>query len=382
MNHSPNTVPFVDLTRQPAEIRNEILDAFQRIVERGTFSADEAVARFEADFARYCGTRYCIAVDSGTSALHLAIITSGVRAGDEVITTPYTFIATSWAISYVGAKPVYVDIDPGTFNLDVKQVARTISPKTRAILPVHLYGQMADLKPLRELSDRHGLALIEDAAQAHGAEYDGHRAGSYGDLGCFSFYPTKNLGAMGEAGAITTNDEKLANRLRHLRDHAQITKYRHEEIGFNHRMDELQGAILGIKLRHLEKWNRARSELAKSYLANLATSGLTLPVETPGTKPVWHLFVVRSPRRDQLRESLSLAGIGSGLHYPIPLHLQPAYRHLGYQPGDFPNAETAANECLSLPLFPELRQSEVERVCAALTAAHRNPESSTIKAAH
>ncbi len=369
MNDRLGTIPFVDLSRQGVEIRGEIDAAIQRTLDLGTFASNQAVASFEDDFARYCGTRHCVAVNSGTSALHLALIAGSVQAGDEVITTPFTFIATSWAVSYVGARPVFIDVDPRTGNLDVEQIARAIGPKTRAILPVHLYGQMADLEPIRELCHKHGLALIEDAAQAHGARYQGHRAGSYGDLGCFSFYPTKNLGAFGEAGAITTNDEKLAARLRQLRDHAQIEKYRHEEIGFNYRMDELQGAILGIKLRHLEGWNLTRSELAKTYTSKLANTAVTLPSESPGRKHVWHLFVVHSPQRDKLRDALSQAGISTGLHYPIPLHLQPAYKFLGYKPGDFPVAEKLANECLSLPLFPELKQTELDRVCDMIAAA-------------
>lgn len=369
MKHRLDTIPFVDLSRQYVEIKGEIDAAVQRTLDRGTFASNQAVASFEDDFARYCGTRHCVAVNSGTSALHLALIASGVQAGDEVITTPFTFVATSWAISYVGARPVFVDVDPRTGNMDVEQIARAIGPKTRAILPVHLYGQMADVEPIRELCHKHGLALIEDAAQAHGAEYRGQRAGSYGDLGCFSFYPTKNLGAFGEAGAITTNEEKLAARLRQLRDHAQSEKYRHEELGFNYRMDELQGAILGIKLGHLDGWNTARSELAKSYASKLAKTAVTVPFESAGRKHVWHLFVVLSPQRDKLRDALSQAGISTGLHYPIPLHLQPAYKFLGHKPGDFPVAEKLANECLSLPLFPELRQTELDRVCEVIACA-------------
>ena len=369
MSDQFDTIPFVDLSRPCVEIRGEIDDAIQRTIDRGAFASNQAVASFEDDFARYCGARHCVAVNSGTSALHLALITSGVLAGDEIITTPFTFIATSWAISYVGAKPVFVDIDPHTGNLDVERIARAIGPHTRAILPVHLYGQMADLEPMRELCDKHGFALIEDAAQAHGAEYQGHCAGSYGDLGCFSFYPTKNLGAFGEAGAITTNDDKVAARLRHLRDHAQIEKYRHEELGFNYRMDELQGAILGVKLRYLDGWNQARAELAHAYTSRLAKAALTLPCESPGRKHVWHLFVLRSPQRDQLCRKLAQASIGSGLHYPIPLHLQPAYRFLGYKPGDFPVAEKFASQCLSLPMFPGLKQIELERICDVILSA-------------
>jgi dTDP-4-amino-4,6-dideoxygalactose transaminase len=300
------------------------------------------------------------------------MIASGIQADDEVITVPFTFIATAWAVSYVGARPVFVDVELQTATIDITKIERAIGPKTRAILPVHLYGQMADLGPLKEICDRRGLTLIEDAAQAHGAEYQGRRAGAFGHIGCFSFYPAKNLGAFGEGGALTTDDDGIARRLRHLRDHAQIDKYRHEELGFNYRMDELQGAILAVKLRHLDDWNRARAQIAKSFREKLAQTSLCLPCEAPGRRHVWHLFVVRSSQRDKLRAELSRAGIGTGLHYPIPLHLQPAYRHLGYQRGDFPIAEKFANECLSLPMFPELKEFETDRICDAIASATLN----------
>ena len=255
--------------------------------------------------------------------------------------------------------------------MDAEKLARAIGPKTRAVVPVHLYGQMADLEPIRELCEKNGLALIEDAAQAHGGEYKGQRAGGYGHIGCFSFYPTKNLGAYGESGAITTNDEKIAERIRHLRDHAQTSKYRHEELGFNYRMDEMQGAILRVKLRYLEDWNAARSKIARYYIDKLAETPVVLPSELPHRRHVWHLFVVRSPDRDKLRQELSKASIDTGLHYPIPLHLQPAYRHLGYRQGDFPIAEQVARECLSLPLYPELEESEINRVCDVVASSVR-----------
>ena len=361
------SIPLVDLTRQYASLRAELDAAIQEILSGGIFASSETVQAFEEEFARYCGVKHCVCVNSGTSALHLALIVGGVRPGDEVITVPFTFIATAWAISYVGARPVFVDIEPHTYNIDVEQIARAIGPKTRAILPVHLYGQMADLDPIRELCDRNKLLLIEDAAQAHGATYHGKRAGSYGDIGCFSFYPTKNLGACGEGGALTTNNEKFAARARRLRDHAQMTKYRHEELGYNYRMDEMQAAILRVKLRHLDAWNKSRREKAGYYKDHLAKTALVLPFEAPGREHVWHQFVVRSARRDQLRDELSQANIATGLHYPIPLHLQPAYAYLGYRSDDFPVAEAAAKECLSLPLFPEIRQTELERVCRIIT---------------
>jgi dTDP-4-amino-4,6-dideoxygalactose transaminase len=368
MNASPATVPFVDVTRQYESIRSDIDAAIQQTLDRGTFAAGQAVTAFEEEFARYCGTRHCVCVSSGTSALHLAMIASGVQAGDEVITVPFTFIATAWAISYVGARPVFVDVEPETCTLDVDKVIRAIRPNTRAILPVHLYGQMADMAPLSEICEKHGLRLIEDAAQAHGAEYKRRRAGGCGHIGCFSFYPTKNLAAFGEAGAITTDDDSIARRLRHLRDHAQIDKYRHEELGFNYRMDEIQGAILSVKLRYLDDWNAARSKIATTYKNKLAETAVTLPTESANRRHAWHLFVVRSPDRDRLRDGLSKASIGTGLHYPIPLHLQPAYARLDYRQGDFPVAEKLARECLSLPMFPGLQEREIDRVCDVIAS--------------
>ena len=364
-------IPLIDLKRQYASIKDEIDAAVQQTLAQGTFAAGRAVEAFEKDFAEYCDVRHCIAVNSGTSALHLAMIAAGIKPGDEVITTPFTFVATAWAISYVGATPVFVDVEPGSCAIDVDKVVRCIGPKTRAILPVHLYGQMADMEPLDEICRRHGIMLIEDAAQAQGAEYRGRRAGSQGKIGCFSFYPTKNLGACGEAGALTTNDDLMAARLRSLRDHGQIEKYRHEELAYNYRMDEMQGAILRAKLRHLDAWNSARSTIAAKYLRRLAEAPITLPTEAPDRRHVWHQFVLRSPGRDALREKLAANGIATGLHYPIPLHLQPAYQNLNHSLGDFPVAERLAKECLSLPMFPELRETETDRVCDTIISSTR-----------
>ena len=364
-------IPQVDLKRQYASIKHEIETAVQKILVSGNFASGAAVAAFEREFAQYCGVRHCVCVNSGTSALHLSMIAAGIHAGDEVITVPFTFIATAWAISYVGATPIFVDIDPDTFTMDVEQLAKAIGPKTRAILPVHLYGQMADLQPIREACDRHGLVLIEDAAQALGARYREYCAGSIGDIGCFSFYPTKNLGACGEAGALTTNDDTIATRLRQLRDHAQVEKYRHEEIGYNYRMDEMQGAVLGVKLRRLEEWNEARRAIADRYRNALSGLRVDVPLEAPGRRHVWHQFVIRCSHRDALRRELSKAGISTSIHYPTPLHLQPVYKSLGYKNGDFPVAECAGRECLSLPIFPELTDDEVDRVCSAIVAATR-----------
>src|SRR5215467_7610562 len=302
MDTRQNFIPFVDLRDQYAAIRDEVHTAIQNVLEQCTFASGPAVAAFEDEFGNYCGVRHCIGVNSGTSALHLALIACGVGPGDEVIMVPMTFVATAWAISYVGARPVFVDIEPTTYTMDVAQVERAITSRTRALLPVHLYGQMADLSPLRELCEQYGLALIEDAAQAHGAEYHGMRAGGMSQVGCFSFYPGKNLGAYGEGGAITTNDDGIAARVRILRDHAQSAKYRHEEVGFNYRMDGLQGAVLGVKLRHLEAWNVARRQAAARYEVLLDDTSLVLPREAKDRRSVWHLYVVRHPRRDLLQQ--------------------------------------------------------------------------------
>jgi len=357
-----NSVPFLDLKRQCLPIEAEIRDAFHRVLDSCHFASGPFVEAFEGEFAQYCGVRHCVCVNSGTSALHLAMIACGVGPGDEVITVPFTFIATAWAISYVGAKPVFVDIEPNAYTMETSQVEKAITSRTRAVLPVHLYGQMADMNPLKQICQRHNLALIEDAAQAHGAEYFGQRAGSIGRVGCFSFYPTKNLGAVGEGGAVTTNDDAIAERVRVLRDHAQSTKYRHEELGFNYRMDGLQAAVLSVKLRYLDRWNSARKDLAARYHSLLADTTLTLPEEADGRHHVWHLYVTRHPERDRLRQGLTEAGIETGLHYPIPVHLQPAYSYLQHRTGNFPVAEGAARDCLSLPLYPELTAEEQIRV--------------------
>ena len=354
-------LPFVDLQRQYATIREEVQNAIQRVLEHSAFISGPEVEAFETAFAQYCGVRHCIGVNSGTSALHLALIACGIGVGDEVITVPMTFIATSWAISYVGATPVFVDVDPTTCTMDVEQVEQAITPRTRALLPVHLYGQTADMAPLIDLCERYGLVLIEDAAQAHGALYRGRHAGSIGQVGCFSFYPGKNLGAYGEGGAITTNDDAIAARVRSLRDHAQTTRYYHQEIGFNYRMDGIQGAVLRLKLQYLDHWNTARRQAAMQYHTILRDTSLTLPSEGEGRYHVWHLYVIRHAARNRLQQALTQAGITTGLHYPVPLHLQSVYGHLGYGLGDFPATEQIARQCLSLPIYAEL--SETQQVC-------------------
>jgi dTDP-4-amino-4,6-dideoxygalactose transaminase len=327
------------------------------------------VSEFEEAFAAAHDVKHAIGVNTGTSALHLALLAAGVGPKDEVITVPMTFIATSWAISYCGAWPVFVDIDAATYTMDPNQVMDRITSRTKAILPVHLYGQPADLGALREIADRYGIPLIEDAAQAHLARFDGRPVGSHGEAAGFSFYPGKNLGACGEAGAVVTNSDTMAARMRALRDHAQARRYHHSEIGFNYRIDALQGAILGIKLRHLPRWTSRRQELARRYLAAFRNLPLTLPSVGAAREPVWHLFVVLHPQRDRSRARLEERGIQTGLHYPTPLHLQPAYRDLGYGVGDFPMAERVARECLSLPLYPEMSETQQDAVIAAVQDA-------------
>jgi dTDP-4-amino-4,6-dideoxygalactose transaminase len=360
-------VPFLDLKVQYGRIKDEIAQALGEVAESAVFVLGPKVEAFECEFAQFTGAEHCVAVSSGTSALHLALIAAGVGPGDEVITVPMTFIATSWAISYLGATPVFVDVDPVTYTMDPAGLEARITPRTKAVLPVHLYGQAADLDPIQDIARRHGIPLIEDAAQAHGARYGGRHAGTFGLCGCFSFYPGKNLGAFGEGGAVVTDDAAVAARIRSLRDHAQAQRYHHDEIGFNYRMDAMQGAVLGVKLKHLPKWTRARHLLADRYSRRLADLPLQLPRQSASREHGWHLYVVLHPERDRLRDVLGESGIQTGLHYPIPLHLQKAYRHLGHAPGDFPVAERIGRECLSLPLFPELTVQEQDAVVEALT---------------
>lgn len=360
------SVPLLNLQAQYRSIRAEIRASLERVFDSGVFVLGEEVNKFEEAFAAYVGAKHCIGVNSGTSALHLALIGADIGPGDEVITVPMTFIATVWAISYAGARPVFVDVDSVTYTMQVEQVERRITRKTKAILPVHLYGQVAQMQPLREISERHGIPIIADAAQAHGAMYRGQRAGASGLCGCFSFYPGKNLGAYGEAGAVVTDDDDLAARLRALRDHAQRRRYHHEEIGFNYRMDAIQGAVLSVKLKHLDGWTAARRRLAARYRELLQDLPLQLPNEAPDRSHVWHLFVVLHPDRDRIRQELRARGILTGLHYPLPVHLQMAYGRLGHQEGDFPVAERISRECLTLPLYPEMTCEQQDLVVEAL----------------
>jgi dTDP-4-amino-4,6-dideoxygalactose transaminase len=362
-------VPFLDLKAQFAQVREEILEAFTTVAESGCYVLGPKVSAFEQAFAVAHGVEHCIAVNTGTSALHLALLAAGVGPGEEVLTVPMTFVATSWAISYCGARPVFVDVDPFTYTMDPNRAADRITRRTKAILPVHLYGQPAHLGPLREVADRHGIPLIEDAAQAHLATYRGKPVGGFGLAAAFSFYPGKNLGACGEGGAVVTDDDALAARVRALRDHAQTQRYHHIEIGFNYRMDALQGAILAIKLQRLAGWTARRQAWAARYLTLLRDLPLDLPTVAADREHVWHLFVVRHPDRDRIRARLEARGVQTGLHYPIPVHLQPAYSHLGYRMGDFPVSERIARECFSLPLFPEMTEEQHDAVVAALAAA-------------
>ena len=362
-------VPFLDLQAQYKSIRSELVDAVTDVADSTWYVLGPKVASFEQDFAAYMGAEHCVAVNSGTSALHLALIAAGVGEGDEVITVPMTFVATTWAVSYVGARPVFVDVDPVTYTMDPARVEEKITARTKAILPVHLYGQSADLDSLLEIGARHGIPVIEDAAQAHGAAYRGRPVGSRGLAGCFSFYPGKNLGALGEGGAVVTNDPEVAARVKALRDHAQGERYHHDELGFNYRMDAFQGAALGVKLRHLESWLEARRRNAGTYAELLAEASVDLPVEADGNRHVWHLYVVLHPERDRLQAELGAAGVSTGLHYPIPVHLQQAYAHLGHSEGDFPVSERIGRECLSLPMFPELTREQQTAVASALIGA-------------
>lgn len=361
------TVPFLNLRAQHDPIRAELLAAIAEVIDSNAFAGGPYVARFETDFAAFCGTRHAIGVGNGTDALWLALLALGVGPGDEVITVAATFMATAEAISYCGATPVFVDIDESTYTMNPALIEAAITPRTKAIIPVHLYGQMADMDPIMEIAARHNLPVIEDACQAHGAEYKGRKAGTIGAAGCFSFYPGKNLGALGEAGGVVTNDAALATKIQVLRDHGQKTKYHHSMIGWNARMDGIQGAALRIKLRTLADGNAARRAHAARYTEQLA--GLD-EVVTPRVAdygvPVFHLYVIRVADRDAVLNSLGQRGIACGIHYPKPVHLQDAYASLGYRPSSLPVTERCASEILSLPMFPELSPAQVDAVVIAL----------------
>lgn len=365
-------IPFVDLKAQYRSVKPEIDAAIVRVLESAQFALGPAVESFERDFAAYCGAAEAVAVNSGTSALHLALLAAGVTPGDEVVTVPFTFVATVAAIEYAGARPVLVDVEPDYCTMDPSALERAITPRTKAVVPVHLFGQAADMDPILDVARRRGLVVIEDACQAHGAEYGGRRVGTIGDIGCFSFYPAKNLGAYGEAGAAVTNNPEHAETMRLLRSWGEKTRYEHRARAFNYRMDAIQGAVLGVKLRHLERWTEARRRHANTYDSLLAGAAVQTPRERPGARHVYHIYSVRVPQRDTWRALLAGQQIHTGVHYPIPVHLQPAYRDLGYRAGDFPVAEMLAREVLSLPLFPEITAAQIELVADALRASPEN----------
>ncbi len=352
-------VPYFDLKRQFSSLRNEIREALDRVCNNTSFILGEEVSEFEKEFAAYCEVRYCVALNCGTSALHLALLALGVNPGDEVITTSNTFIATAEAICYTGAKPVFVDIDPKTGNLDPALIEPVITDRTKAILPVHLYGRPADMDPILEIAPKHGLSVIEDACQAHGARYRGRRVGNIGHAAAFSFYPSKNLSAYGEGGALTTNDAEIADFARSLRNHGQSGPYTHERIGYNYRMDGFQGAVLRVKLKHLEQWNARRKEIAALYRSVLKGVNVEIPLDDPRDERVYHLFVVYVERRDAVRAALQACGVYTAVHYPRPVPLQPAFAVLGYGPGGFPHAERACERALSMPFFPEMTDEQV-----------------------
>lgn len=362
------SVPYYDLKQQYESLRPEISEALDRSCRNASFSLGEDVVVFEKEFASYGDAKHCVAVNSGTSALHLALLAAGVGPGDEVITTPNSFIATAEAIAYTGAKTIFADIDPLTANIDPSCVAKAITRQTKAILPVHLYGRPADMQSLQEVARSKNIAIIEDACQAHGARYRGRRVGAIGASGAFSFYPSKNLAAYGEAGAVVTNDDHIAEYCRAARSHGEFRRYFHDFIGYNYRMEGFQGAVLRVKLRHLDKWAARRKTIAARYRRNLSGLPLLLPQDDPRDECAYHLFVVYVDNRDAVQEDLKNRRIGTAVHYPLPLHLQKALSSLGYKANDFPHAEKACREVLALPLFPELTDDEVDYVCESLQA--------------
>lgn len=355
-------VPFLDLKAQYRSIKAEIDAAVLRVLASAEFALGSEVAAFEQRFADYCGAKHCVALNSGTSALHLAMLAAGIGPGDEVISVPFTFVATIAAIEYAGARPVLVDVDRTTATMDPAQIERAITPRTKAIMPVHLHGQPADMDPILEIARKKNILVIEDAAQAHGAEYKGRRCGSLADIAAFSFYPGKNLGAYGEGGAVVTSNDQYAKLVRMMRDWGQEEKYHHVIRGFNYRMEGFQGAILGVKLKYLEQWTEARRAHARRYSELLAPLGIEVPVEAPNTRHVFHVYAIRVPDRDRVQKEFQAAGIATAIHYPIPVHLQKAFAQLGYKPGDFPISEQLAATVLSLPMYPEMSEEQLREV--------------------
>ena len=369
-NDGASGVPALDLEASYVQLKPEIDAAVARVLASGRYVGGPEVEGFEREFAAFCGAAHGIGVGSGTDALRFALLAAGAGGPDaEVVTSPFSFVATAETATQVGARPVFVDIDPRTFTLDPAQLEDAVTPRTKAILPVHLYGHPAEMTPIVEIARRRRIPVIEDACQAHGALHESARAGSIGDAGSFSFYPTKNLGAFGEGGIVTTSNGKIAAHIRRLRDHGQVDKYRHVEEGYNGRLDAIQAAFLRVKLKRLDAWNARRRAIAKRYVAALEGMNLTLPVEMPWARHVYHQFAVRVADRDAMQEKLRRCGIATGNHYPLPLHLQPCYSWMGLKEGSFPHAEKAAREVLTLPLFPEMTGAQVETVCNALSGA-------------
>ncbi|MCL4237508.1 MAG: DegT/DnrJ/EryC1/StrS family aminotransferase [Anaerolineae bacterium] len=366
MSAEPVRVPFIDLTAQRLPFAQEIDEALARVMRSNSYILGEEVGLFEQEFAAYCEVAHAVGVDSGTSALELILRAYGIGPGDEVITAANTFVATTFAISYTGARPVLVDVDPYTYTLDIFQLQEAITPRTRAIIPVHLYGQPADMEPILALAQQHNLIVVEDACQAHGSRYKGRRVGSLGHAAAFSFYPAKNLGAFGDGGIVVTNDPDIADTVSKLRNYGQSAKYYHDLLGYNRRLDTLQAAILRIKLRHLDEWNAARRAHARLYQQLLGGNGIRLPVEANYAEAVWHLFVIRTVARDELQAYLKEQNIGTGIHYPVPIHLQGAHHDLGYGVGDFPVTEHSAGELLSLPMYAELTPAQIVYVADAI----------------
>lgn len=366
MSNTSSPIPLVDLRAQFAPLKEEIFKSWEEVLNSMRLFLGPNVQAFEKEFAEYCGAGYSIGVSDGTSAIHLALRACQIGPGDEVITVSHTFIATVEAILLAGARPVFVDIDPQTYTMDPALIEAAITPQTRAIIPVHLYGQCADMDPILEIAGRHGLYVIEDACQAHGATYKGRRAGSMGTLGAFSFYFSKNLGGYGEGGMVTTNDPEMNRRVRKIRDHGSEVRYYHEELGWNGRLDELQAAALRIKLRHLESWNEQRQQNAATYAAALQGLDVVTPLAADHNRHVYHLYVIRSAQREALRQHLNDLGIGTGIHYPVPVHLQKACEAYSAGVGSLPVTESVVGEILSLPMYAELTQEQIERVAAEI----------------
>jgi len=366
-----SVVPFVDLKAQYLSIKPEVDAAIQHILDNTQFVLGAEVAAFEQEFAAYCGAEFCMGLNNGTNALYLALLAADIGPGDEVITTPFTFVASVAAIWYAGATPVFVDIDPATYLIDPSKIEAAITPKTKALLPVHLYGQACDMDAIMGIAKRHNLIVIEDACQAHGSEWKGKRVGGIGDFGAFSFYPGKNLGAYGEGGATTTNNPEYARKIRMLRDWGAEKKYQHVLKGFNMRLEGMQGAILRVKMKYIEQWTEARRGAAKRYDDLFAGTGVSFPYVSENARHVYHIYSTRTPNRQAWQDALNAKGIQSGIHYPIAIHNLPAYADLGYKNGDFPHAERAAAEQLSLPMYPELTAEMQAEVAAAVIELHK-----------